>query len=155
MKTMHRFATAAVAALVGASLWIPPVHAQSSAAPSAHSDLLYKAMGEKVGLVQLVDDFVNRLRDDPRIGAQFKSTNLKNLKTQLTDQFCVISGGPCVYEGDDMKTAHASLKITKADFHALVEVLQLSMDAQGIAFITQNQLLALLAPMHRDVITVK
>ena len=54
-----------------------------------------------------------------------------------------------------MKTAHASLKITKGDFNALVEVLQQSMDAQGIAFTTQNQLLALLAPMHRDVITVR
>jgi hemoglobin len=29
------------------------------------------------------------------------------------------------------------------------------MDAQGIAFGAQNQLLARLAPMHRDVITVK
>jgi hemoglobin len=29
------------------------------------------------------------------------------------------------------------------------------MDAQGIPFGAQNQLLAALAPMHRDVITVK
>ena len=29
------------------------------------------------------------------------------------------------------------------------------LDAQGIAFSSQNQLLAKLAPMHRDVITVK
>jgi hemoglobin len=36
-----------------------------------------------------------------------------------------------------------------------VEVLQGAMDAQGIAFSAQNQLLAKLAPMHRDVITVK
>jgi hemoglobin len=29
------------------------------------------------------------------------------------------------------------------------------MDRQGIAFVTQNQLLARLAPMHRDVITTR
>jgi hypothetical protein len=29
------------------------------------------------------------------------------------------------------------------------------MDAQGIAFSSQNQLLAKLAPMHRDTITVR
>jgi hemoglobin len=34
-------------------------------------------------------------------------------------------------------------------------VLQVSMDARHIPFTTQNKLLALLAPMHRDVITVK
>ncbi|MBC7917914.1 MAG: group 1 truncated hemoglobin [Rhodoferax sp.] len=141
--------------LTGAILIASPLHAQNTAATGARSDALYRALGEKQGLTQLVDDFVNRLRDNPRIGVQFKSTNLKNLKIQLTDQLCMVSGGPCVYEGDDMKTAHASLKITKSDFHALVEVLQQAMDAQGIAFTTQNQLLALLAPMHRDVITVR
>jgi hemoglobin len=54
-----------------------------------------------------------------------------------------------------MKVAHSNMDITKTDFNALVEVLQKSMDAQGIAFSSQNQLLAKLAPMHRDVITVK
>jgi len=52
-----------------------------------------------------------------------------------------------------MKSGHADLGITKADFNALVEVLQTSMDAKGITFRSQNQLLALLAPMHRDIIT--
>ena len=44
---------------------------------------------------------------------------------------------------------------TGADFNALVEVLQAAMDAQGIPYAAQNRLLALLAPMHRDVITVQ
>ena len=54
-----------------------------------------------------------------------------------------------------MKSTHREMDITKGNFNALVEVLQLSMDAKGIGFRTQNQLLALLAPMHKDVITVK
>ena len=150
MHTNKRTLAALAIALAGT--FAPVAHAQSAA---PRSDALYQSLGEKAGLAALVDDFVNRLRDDPRIGAQFKSTNLKNLKTQLTDQFCMVSGGPCVYEGDDMQRAHANLKITKGDFNALVEVLQVAMDAKGIPFATQNRLLALLAPMHRDVITVK
>ena len=47
------------------------------------------------------------------------------------------------------------MDITKAHFNALVEVLQAAMAAQGIAFAQQNRLLALLAPMHRDIITVR
>ncbi len=54
-----------------------------------------------------------------------------------------------------MKTAHADRDTTRAQFNALVEVLQQSMDARGIPFTRQNQMLALLAPMHRDVITVR
>ena len=35
-----------------------------------------------------------------------------------------------------------------------MRVESMDMDAQGIAFTQQNRLLALLAPMHRDIITV-
>jgi hemoglobin len=143
-----------LACLAAASLAVAgsPVFAQAASAPT---DPLFAALGGKPGLVLLMDDFVPRLAGDERIGSMFKDTNLRELKKQLVDQFCVVSGGPCIYEGDDMKKAHADLRIAKADFNRLVELLQVSMDARGIAFADQNRLLARLAPMHRDVITVR
>ena len=134
--------------LACASLLALPALAQS-AAPAG----LYQALGEKAGIDRLVDDFVNRAVKDPRIGAHFKDTKPAALKESLADQFCQLSGGPCKYEGADMKSAHADMQINKGHFHALVEVLQSAMDAQGIPFSQQNRLLALLAPMHRDIIT--
>lgn len=124
-------------------------------AQTAPNDQLYKAFGEKTGLVSLMDDFMVRLLADPRTGPHFKPSNQQRVKDQLVDQLCQLSGGPCVYKGADMKSAHANLDIKKSDFNALVEVLQQSMDAKGIPFRTQNQMLALLAPMHRDTITVR
>lgn len=140
-----------------------PGFAQTSAVPAPMpapvpviaNDTLYKAFGEKPGLAKLVEDFHIRLLADPRTGPHFKPVNAQNIKEQLTDQFCKVTGGPCVYKGADMKSAHINLDINKSDFNALVEVLQLSMDAQGVGFGAQRQLLARLAPMHRDVITVK
>jgi hemoglobin len=127
----------------------------STAQTAPGNATLYKAFGEKTGLVKLMDDFVPRLQADPRLAEAFKNANVVNLKSQLIDQICQVSGGPCEYKGPDMKVTHSNMDITKTDFNALVEVLQKSMDAQGIAFSSQNQLLAKLAPMHRDVITVK
>ena len=118
-------------------------------------DQLYKAFGEKAGLVALMDDFMVRLLADPRTGPHFKPANQQRVKEQLVDQLCALSGGPCVYKGADMKSSHANLDIKKSDFHALVEVLQASMDAKGIAFRKQGEMLALLAPMNRDIITPK
>ena len=150
--------------VAGLGLLVFPAVAQTSAvpsaapsvvAPAATSDALYKAFGEKPGLTRLVEDFHVKLLADPRTGPHFKPANPRNIKEQLTDQFCQVTGGPCDYKGADMKSAHSNLDITKADFNALVEVLQLAMDAQGIGLRAQNQLLARLAPMHRDVITVK
>jgi hemoglobin len=129
--------------------------ANAFAQTAPQNDQLYRAFGEKAGLVSLMDDFMVRLLADPRTGPHFKPSNQQRVKEQLVDQLCQLSGGPCVYKGADMKSAHANLDIKKSDFNALVEVLQQSMDARGIAFRTQNQMLALLAPMHRDTITVR
>ncbi|CAN5162978.1 hypothetical protein BH10PSE16_BH10PSE16_40360 [soil metagenome] len=144
-KTILSFALAAAGLLMSGA---------SGAQQAPQSDQLYQAFGQKTGLVSLMDDFMTRLLADPRTGPHFKPANQQHIKEQLVEQFCALGGGPCIYKGADMKTAHAELDIKKSDFHALVEVLQLSMDARGIPFARQNEMLALLAPMHRDIITV-
>lgn len=132
-----------------------PAITPASAYPMSPAAGLYQAFGEQTGIRALMDDFVVRLKADPRIGEQFKDTEGDNLAKQLTDQVCQLAGGPCVYKGPDMKEAHANMDVTRSHFNALVEVLQASMNARGIPFTHQNQLLALLAPMHRDVVNVR
>ncbi|MEP7298894.1 MAG: group 1 truncated hemoglobin [Burkholderiales bacterium] len=118
----------------------------------AQSDALYQQLGGQPGLVALMDDFMVRLLADPRMNPFFKDTDQKHIKEELVLQFCEVSGGPCKRRGPDMKKAHDGIDVTKANFNALVEVLQQSMDARAIAFTTQNRLLARLAPMHREII---
>lgn len=144
-----RRTTVALALLLGSAC---AVHAQAT--PSV-PDPAFTSFGERSGLGLLATDFVQRLLADPRTGPFFKGSNEPELAAKLADQFCVVLGGPCQYKGADMKTAHEAMEIRKGDFNALVEVLQQSMDARGIAFSAQNRLLAKLAPMHRDVINVR
>ncbi len=120
---------------------------------AAADDDLYNAFGGKTGLAALMDDFVARLVVDSRTKPFFERADLDNLKAQLTDQLCALSGGPCQYGGRDMKAAHEGMGVRTSHFNALVEVLQQSMDAKKIPFPVQNRMLALLAPMHRDIIT--
>lgn len=145
------------AALLALAFWgSAPAWAQTTptAAPPVTAPL-YAALGEKAGIRAVMDDLVQRLATDPRTADMFKETNRNALASQLTNQACQLAGGPCVYKGPDMKESHENLKITKAHFNALVEMAQQAMAAKGVPFATQNQLLALLAPMHRDVITVR
>lgn len=114
---------------------------------------LYNALGQKEGIRLLMDDLVDRLRAEKTIGPLFKNIKPAYLKEQLTDQLCRVSGGPCVYEGEEMKKSHADLKIGTGEFNLLVEILQDCMNARDIPFAIQNRLLARLAPMHREIIT--
>jgi hemoglobin len=146
-----------------AILGLPPAWADSpakaitpaSAYPVTPAPSLYDALGGKPGIRAVMDDLVQRLQSDPRIGRHFKDTKLDHLSAQLTDQVCQLAGGPCIYKGPDMKEAHEQMDITRADFNALVELAQQSMEAKGVPFTRQNQLLALLAPMYRDVVTAR
>ena len=147
MKTSAWVAAAAL--LIG----LATVPAQAQTPPSTSSSELYVAFGERAGIAALMDDFVVRLKADKRTAPFFEKTNMPELARGLTDQLCMLSGGPCKYTGASMKKAHDDLDIRRRDFHALVEVLQDSMGAKGIPFAAQNRMLALLAPMHRDVVT--
>ena len=142
-------------ALAGLNAHAADVALPSGGAGSARAadDSLYRAFGEKAGLALLMTDFVGRLKNDTQIGRYFKDVNAKHLAEQLTDQLCMVAGGPCEYEGAAMKPSHAELGITRADFNRLVEVLQDTMAARDIAFGTQRQMLARLAPMVRDIQT--
>jgi hemoglobin len=152
MKT-HHHPGFKVALLAFALLMHGAAPAQDSYTPKPPADdALYQAFGARPGLVKLMDDFVPRLVADERLKTFFVDVDLKQLKEKLVTQVCQVSGGPCRREGPGMKTAHDGMDIRKHDFNALVEVLQLSMDAQGIPFGTQNRLLAQLAPMHRDIV---
>lgn len=115
-------------------------------------DSLYRAWGEKAGIRAVMDDFVARLPQHERIGRRFKMTDAQHLASQLTEQLCELAGGPCKYEGPDMASAHEGMELKKADFNALVEVLQAAMQARGIAFADQNRMLAKLAPLHREML---
>ena len=114
---------------------------------------IYKEFGEKEGLIRIMDDFMVNLLKDPRTKPSFENADQKRIKEQLVDQFCFILNGPCEYRGAKMKPIHANAGINRENFNALVEQLQFSMDKYNVPFRAQNKLLAVLAPMHRDIIT--
>jgi hemoglobin len=114
---------------------------------------VFKQFGELPGLTALMEDFMTQLLADPRTRPFFEQADQTLIKKHLTEQFCVILGGPCTYTGRDMKTVHAGLGITRGDFNALVEDLQIAMNKHHVPYHAQNKLLAKLAPLHRDIET--
>ena len=136
-------------AAVRAALRKAPAVDPAPADPSLRP--VFARFGGEQGLVALMDEFMARLLADPRMRPFFAQTDQAAVKRHLVEQFCAILGGGCAYTGRDMRATHAGLGIDRADFNALVEDLQLAMDARGIPFRAQNELLAKLAPMHREI----
>lgn len=116
------------------------------------NDALYHDFGGMKGISNIVNDLIDMSSKDERIEGIFRATDLVRLRRTLKEQVCYILGGPCNYTGRDMKESHKTHGISMMEFNALVELLQVAMDNEGVPFRAQNKLLAKLAPMYRDIV---
>ncbi|HET8575612.1 MAG TPA: group 1 truncated hemoglobin [Methylomirabilota bacterium] len=113
---------------------------------------LYDRLGGKPAIQAVVDDFIGNVAGDRRINQRFASADIPRLKTRLVDQICEASGGPCKYTGQPMKVAHAGMKITEAEFNALVEDLVKSLDKFRVPAQEKSELLGALGGMKGDIV---
>ena len=123
----------AVSIAVVCSVGIATVGARSLEQPAA--DSLYKRLGGYDAIAAVVDNFVPRLVKDPMLAKYFlhSQDTLQHIRQLAVDMICNATGGPCVYIGRDMKTAHKGLGITGAEWDATVKHLTATLDHFKVA----------------------
>jgi len=123
------------------------------AGPAAHAaSTLFERIGGEAKMRAVVNDFMVVVESDDRINFTFAETDLAKFKQLLYEQLCELTRGPCRYTGRDMRTAHAKLNIDDAMFNALAEDLYVAFERQHVPYRLQNEVVAMLAPMQRDVV---
>ena len=128
--------------------------ALNAQAAQATKQSLYERLGGKPAITAVINQFVSNVANDKRISDRFATTDIPRLKKNLVDQVCSASGGPCPYSGRDMKATHAGMKITTADFNALVEDLIASLDKFKVEEAEKKELLGILGPMKKDIVEI-
>lgn len=124
-----------------------------SEAPATPS--LYRRLGGREGIAQVVGDFTTNMAGDARVNARFKSMKppeVEKFKSNLADQICEATGGPCSYIGKDMKKAHTGMKVTEAEWNATVENLVKALDKHNVNAQAKQELLGALGPMKKDIV---
>ena len=115
---------------------------------------LYDRLGGKDAITLVVDQFVANVAADDRINGRFAGSDLDRLEAMLVDQICEATGGPCTYTGEDMRTVHAGMNITDAEFSALVEDLVAALNQYNVPEQEQNELLGALGGMKDQIVGV-
>ena len=114
---IHKFYTAVVLSLVLTAGFVPYTVAEPPQA-AAKAPSLYSPLGGYDALAAVTDDFIKSLATDPTLAKFFTGLNddsKKRVRQHVIDFLCNATGGPCLYLGQDMKTAHKGLHITEAE----------------------------------------
>jgi hemoglobin len=133
------------------SVWPAMVLSVASAVANG-GPTLYERIGGEAKLRATVREFMLIMESDDRINFTFAETDLKKFEQLLFEQLCNLTDGGCKYTGRDMHTSHAKLNITNAQFNALTEDLYLAFDRVHVPYRLQNKVVAMLAPMQRDIV---
>lgn len=119
---------------------------------------LYERIGGKDALAQVVDTMMKNVAADTKISKRFaklKGDKMDEFKEKLVNQLCELTGGECEYAGKNMKDAHKGMKIKEDEWNAFVADLKAALDEHSVSADDQADLMALLGPMHDDIVEVK
>jgi hemoglobin len=133
---------------------------------------LYDRLGGQQGLQAIADDFVTRAMADPRVNFNRQGVieggltihhdrsvewdpspdEIKALKLHLAQFLALASGGPTLYQGKEIKSAHSGLHITNDEFDASVGDLKATLDKMQIANTEQKELLAIVESTRGQIV---
>jgi hemoglobin len=116
---------------------------------------LYARLGGYDAIAAAVDDLLLRITADPQIGIYWRghSTDSMRRERQLAVDFlCAALGGPVLYRGRDMQTAHAGLKISEADWQVFVKHTVATLDKFAVQGREREEFLAAAASLKGDIV---
>jgi hemoglobin len=144
----------AFAVIGGAAPYAVGASPQTMNAPAAGASL-YTRLGGYDALVAVTKDFIGRLATDPQLAKFFtglNDTSKARVEAHVIDFLCVATGGPCIYTGQDMKTAHTGLHITDADWNTSAAHLTETLNKFKVPQKEQSEVMAAISGLKGDIV---
>jgi hemoglobin len=126
-----------------------------AAAVRAEEKSLYQRLGGYDAIAAVSDEFIARLATDDqekRFFVGFSNDSKARIRQHLIDLVCKSTGGPCLYSGRDMKTAHAGAGVSKADWDHSLKIFGEVLNKFKVPEKEQQELAALLVPLEMDIV---
>ena len=155
MKTTRYRCISSLLLALAFSIPAAPLWAQPPQNSVAQEGNLYKRLGGYDAIAAVTDDFIGRLASDPQLKRFFggiSTDSQKRLRGHIVDFLCNATGGPCVYTGHDMKTAHNGLHITEEDWAASVKDLNATFDKFKVPEKERNEVLTAISGLKGDIV---
>ena len=122
------------------------------------NESLYNRLGGVYSIAAVVDDFVDRVMDDPALNANPKvdeahhRVSAAGFKYFVTEMACEAAGGPQQYSGRSMGDSHRHLEITEEEWGAFIDDFQQTLDKFAVPPTEQEELKAIIDSTHEAIV---
>ncbi len=147
------------------------ISSTNQAAQARGKTSLYERLGASAGISNIISDFMPRALNDPRVNWDRKDVsgglfhhgetiiwkptpqNVAILQKHLVEFIALATGGPARYDGKEIKSTHANMKISNPEFDAVVGDLKASLDRLQIPNTEQKEVLAIIESTRPQIVT--
>lgn len=122
---------------------------------------LWDRLGGEPGVKKAIDDVIALSIEDPAVNllrsGKFKldAKGMAAFKHKLLEMVSETTGGPLKYEGKDMKSAHAGMKITEKEFDAFAAHIVTALKKQKIAQDDIDAVMKIVGGTKKDIVEGK
>jgi hemoglobin len=122
---------------------------------------LYERLGGIYSIATVVDDFIDRVMNDPRLNANPAVNEAHHkvppagFKYLVTEMVGWATGGPQKYTCRPMRESHEHLNITPKGWDAFMDGFQLTLDKFGVPAAEQAELKASVNSTYGDIVIAK
>src|SRR6266852_5132799 len=119
---------------------------------------LYERLGGVYAIAAVVDDFIDRIMDNPRLNANPKADEAHHrvsragFKYLVTEMVCWATGGPQQYTGRSMRDSHVHLDITEDEWQVFLADLQAWLEHFAVPRAEQSEIFALVDSTKSDIV---
>jgi hemoglobin len=131
---------------------------RDSKEPQESKPSLYERLGGVYAIAAVVDDFIDRIMDNPRLNANPKVNEAHHrvsragFKYLVTEMVCWATGGPQHYSGRSMLDSHAHLDITEEEWQVFLADFQACLDSFAVPKAEQGELFAIVQSTKNDIV---
>jgi len=115
---------------------------------------LYERLGGTEGITAIASDLVDLHLGNPRIAPRYVESDIPKVKNAAATFFIAGTGGPSVYEGKDMLSAHRGMNIDNDEFMAVLDDAMEALKKNGIGQREKEEVLSILYGMKGDIVHV-
>lgn len=131
------------------------MQAAGSAFAQTSATTLYKRVGGYDVIAAIALDFTKGLGGDPVLKPYFfprADDSRRRILQMFRELLCSDAGGPCIYVGRDMKTAHAGIKMGEPEWGALMKLWGEVLDRHNLAAQEKVEMVQIFAKYKKDMI---